>query len=79
MRLVMGQGLALSIAGIAAGLVGSLIFAGFMSTLLFNTRAIDPVTFAAVALVLVLVALLACFVPAYRASRIDPVNVLRQE
>jgi len=79
MRLVMGQGLALSVAGIVAGLVGSLIFAGFMSTLLFNTRAIDPVTFAAVALVLLLVALLACFVPAYRASRIDPVNVLRQE
>jgi len=79
MRLVMGQGLMLSIAGIVAGLVGSLIFAGFMSALLFNTRAIDPVTFAAVALVLLLVALLACFVPAYRASRIDPVNVLRQE
>jgi putative ABC transport system permease protein len=78
-RLVVSQGLLLSLAGIVAGLAGSLLFAGFMSSLLFNTRAIDPGTFAAVALVLLAVALLACFVPAYRASRIDPVNVLRQE
>lgn len=78
-KLVVSHGLMLSLAGIVAGLVGSLLFAGFMSSLLFDTRAIDPLTFAAVALVLLVVALLACFVPAYRASRIDPANVLRQE
>jgi putative ABC transport system permease protein len=50
-----------------------------MSSLLFNTQAIDPLTFAGVALLLLVVAVLACFVPAYRASRIDPANVLRQE
>jgi putative ABC transport system permease protein len=78
-KLVMSHGLVLSLAGMVAGLAGSLLFAGFMSSLLFNTHAIDPVTFGAVALVLQVVALLACFVPAYRASRIDPANVLRQE
>jgi putative ABC transport system permease protein len=78
-KLVMSQGLMLSVAGMIAGLAGSLLFSGFMSSLLFNTRAIDPLTFAAVALVLLMVALLACFVPAYRAARIDPANVLRQE
>ncbi|HKT50275.1 MAG TPA: ABC transporter permease [Candidatus Angelobacter sp.] len=78
-KLVVSHGLMLSLAGIVAGLVGSLLFAGFMSSLLFDTRAIDPLTFAAVAVVLLVVALLACFVPAYRASRIDPANVLRQE
>jgi putative ABC transport system permease protein len=79
MKLVISEGLLLSLAGMVAGLAGSLLFAGFMSRLLFNTRAIDPVTFAAVALLLLTVAFLACFVPAYRASRIDPANVLRQE
>lgn len=78
-KLVVSHGLVLSLAGIVAGLAGSLLFSGFMSSLLFDTRAIDPLTFAAVAVILLLVALLACFVPAYRASRIDPANVLRQE
>lgn len=78
-KLVVSHGLVLSLAGIVAGLAGSLLFAGFMSSLLFDTRAIDPLTFAAVAVILLPVALLACFVPAYRASRIDPANVLRQE
>lgn len=78
-KLVVSHGLVLSLAGIVAGLAGSWLFAGFMSSLLFDTRAIDPLTFVAVAVILLLVALLACFVPAYRASRIDPANVLRQE
>jgi putative ABC transport system permease protein len=78
-RLVMGQGLLVSGIGVVAGLAGSMVLAGFMSSLLFATRSIDPLTFATVAGVLMLVALLACFVPAYRAARVDPVIVLRQE
>ena len=78
-KLVMGQGLVLSAIGVTAGLMGSMLLAGFMSSLLFNTRSIDPVTFGTVAGVLMLVALVACFVPAYRAARVDPVIVLRQE
>ena len=79
LRLVLGQGLTLSLVGVVAGLAGSLIFVRFMSSLLFNINAIDPATFALVSLLLIGVGLLACFVPAYRAARIDPVNALRQE
>jgi putative ABC transport system permease protein len=78
-RLVMGQGLLLCALGVVAGFAASLVFARFMSSLLFDTQAIDPVTFLAVASLLMVVALLACWVPAYRAARVDPVNVLRQE
>ena len=78
-RLVMGQGLLVTVIGVIAGLVGSTLLAGFMSSLLFSTRSIDPLTFATVAGVLILVSLAACFVPAYRAAQVDPVIVLRQE
>jgi putative ABC transport system permease protein len=56
-----------------------MLLGGFMSSLLFKINTIDPVTFATVAAVLMLIALGACFVPAYRAARVDPVIVLRQE
>ncbi|HET9839804.1 MAG TPA: ABC transporter permease [Candidatus Angelobacter sp.] len=78
-RLVMGQGLLVAGIGVVAGLAGSALLAGLMSSLLFGTSSIDPLTFASVAAVLMLVALAACFVPAYRAARVDPVIVLRQE
>jgi predicted permease len=78
-RLVLGQSLWLTLAGIAAGLAGSLLLTNFLSTLLFNVKATDPATFGLVALTLLLVALSASFVPAYRATTVDPVNALRQE
>ncbi|HEY6390119.1 MAG TPA: FtsX-like permease family protein, partial [Bryobacteraceae bacterium] len=78
-RLVLGQSLWLTLAGIAAGLAGSLLLTNFLSSLLFNVKATDPATFSLVALILMLVALFASFVPAYRATTVDPVNALRQE
>jgi putative ABC transport system permease protein len=78
-RLVLGQCLWLTLAGIAAGLAGSLLLTNFLSSLLFNVKATDPATFGLVALILMLVALFASFVPAYRATTVDPVNALRQE
>jgi predicted permease len=78
-RLVMGQGLLLSAIGVLAGLAGAAGLANFMSSLLFATNTIDAATFLSVAVLLMFVALLACFVPAYRAARVDPVHVLRRE
>ncbi len=79
MRLVLGQSIWLTLGGIVAGLAGSLFLTNFLSSLLFNVKATDPMTFAVVALILMAVALLASFVPAYRATTVDPVNALRQE
>ncbi len=78
-RMVLGQSLWLTVAGILAGLAGSLALTNFLSSLLFNIKATDPVTFLLVALILALVALVASFVPAYRATTVDPVDALRQE
>jgi putative ABC transport system permease protein len=78
-RMVLGQSLWLAFAGIAAGLAGSLALTNFLSSLLFSIRAVDPLTFLSVSLILAIVALVASFVPAYRATTVDPVNALRQE
>jgi putative ABC transport system permease protein len=64
-------------AGILAGLGGAAILARVMTTLLFGIDAFDPVTFAAVAAALTAVALAACYVPARRATRLDPATTLR--
>jgi putative ABC transport system permease protein len=78
-RLVLGQSVWLTLGGILAGLAGSLFLTNFLSSLLFNVKATDPATFALVAAILLAVALIASFVPAYRAATVDPVNALRQE
>lgn len=78
-RLVLGQSLWLTAAGILIGLAGSQLLTHFLSSLLFGVRASDPITFIAVALTLTTVALVASFVPAFRAATIDPVEALRQE
>ena len=78
-RLVVGQGMRLVLVGIAIGLVGSLALTRLLSSLLFGTRATDPVTFAAVAMLLVAVAFAACYIPARRATRVDPLIALRYE
>ena len=78
-RLIVGSGARLALAGIAIGLAGALALTRLLSSLLFEVRATDPFTFAAVALLLAAVALLACYVPARRAMRADPMFALRYE
>ena len=78
-RMVLRQGLGLAIAGAAFGLVGALIVAHLMAGVLYGVRPTDPVTFVGVALLLIGVALLACYIPARRAIRVDPLVALRYE
>ena len=79
MQMVLRQGLGLSIAGAAVGLVCALIVSHLMAGLLYGVRPTDPLTFAGVALLLIGVALLACYIPARRAIRVDPLVALRYE
>jgi putative ABC transport system permease protein len=79
LKMVLRDGLALTIAGMAVGLAASFALTRWISSLLFKVDATDPVTFVAVSLLLVGVALTACFVPARRATRVDPIVALRYE
>jgi putative ABC transport system permease protein len=79
LRLVIGEGMALTGAGIALGLAAALALTRWMKSLLFSVEPTDPTTYAGVALLLALVALLACVIPARRAARVDPMTALRQE
>jgi predicted permease len=79
LRLILGQGGTLAGVGIALGFAAALGLTRLMSGLLFGVKPADPLTFAAVALLLSLIALIACYVPARRAMRVDPVVALRYE
>ena len=79
LRLVVGQGLRLVAVGVAAGLAGSFVLTRVLARFLFGVTPTDPLTFAAVSVLLVTVALLASYIPARRASQVDPVNALRYE
>jgi putative ABC transport system permease protein len=79
LRIVLRQGLALAIVGAAVGLVCSLIVSHLMASLLYGVRPTDPLTFASVAVFFLGVALLACYLPARRAMRVDPMVALRYE
>ena len=78
-RMVLVDGLRLALVGIALGTVGALATSRLLSGLLFGVGANDPSTFVAIALLLVAVALLACWLPARRAAAVDPVAALRAE
>ena len=79
MGMVLRQGLGLAMAGAALGLVGSVIVSHLMAGLLYGVMPTDPLTFVAVTLVLTGVALAACYIPARRAMRVDPIIALRYE
>jgi putative ABC transport system permease protein len=79
LKLVLGQGLALTMIGVAAGLTLAFALTRFLSSLLYGVSAADPITFAAIALLLAAVALTASFLPARRAMGVDPITALRHE
>lgn len=79
LRLVVGEGLRLAVAGVTVGVIASLLMARLLSSLLFGISPADPLTFSAIVLVLVLVTVAACFIPARRAMIVDPVTALRYE
>ena len=79
MRMVINEGLLLATAGVAAGLAGAFLLTRIISSLLYRVSATDPLTFAAISVLLVGVALGASFVPAWRATKVDPVIALKRE
>jgi len=79
LRLVVGQSMRLAGSGIAVGILGAFWLAQFLGSLLFGVKPRDPATFAGVALLLFAVALVACYIPARRAMRVDPLVALRYE
>lgn len=79
LKLILGQGTRMAFIGVAIGLAVSLALTRLMGTMLYGVSARDPMTFTGVALLLVLAAIFACFVPAWRASNVDPMVALRYE
>jgi putative ABC transport system permease protein len=79
LKLVVKQGMSLMLTGLAAGLVLSLGLTWVLGSLLFSVRPYDPLSLAAAAVALALVALVACGLPAWRATRVDPLVALRYE
>ena len=78
-RLMVGKGLYLSAIGIGIGLFGSYFFTSILSSMLVDVKRTDPVTFVSVAVLFLVIAFLASWLPAVRAARLDPTTALRQE
>jgi ABC-type antimicrobial peptide transport system permease subunit len=78
-RLILGRGGVLAVAGVALGVTSSLGLTRLMASLLYGVRATDPLTFGGVAMLLIFVAILASYIPARRASKLDPMVALRYE
>ena len=79
LRLILGQGTKLALIGVATGIAAALGLSHFLSSLLFGVKPTDPATFAAIAVLLTFVALAASYIPARRATRVDPMVALRHE
>ncbi len=79
LNLVLGQGLRLASIGVGVGLIASIVVAQTMKSLLYDVSTVDPLIFAGVSLLLIVVALFACYAPARRATRTDPMICLRSE
>jgi ABC-type antimicrobial peptide transport system permease subunit len=79
MQLILKHGVVLVALGVVIGLVAAVVLTRLMSHLLYGVTATDPVTFAAIGLLLTVVALVACYLPARRAAQVDPIIALRSE
>ena len=79
LRLALGEGMILVAVGLGAGLIGAAIVTRFLRSMLFSVTATDPITFVSIAALLAAVALLACFIPARRATQVDPLVALRED
>ena len=79
LRMTLGEGLRIVVIGLASGLVGAAIMTRFFQSMLFDVGPADPITYLSVSVILAGVAFFACYIPAKRATRVDPLIALRED